>query len=70
MPLDFCLWDDISKRVAASAPAGTESIDAFKARMKRIALRTPPSRVRAAVEAMRSRAAKICEREGKDIPRD
>ena len=26
-PIDFCLWDDISKRVAAGAPAGTESVD-------------------------------------------
>ena len=70
MPLDFCLWDNISKRTLATAPAGKESINEFKARLRQVALRTPPATVRSAVLAMKSRAQKIWERDGKDIARD
>ena len=70
MPLDFCLWDNISKRTLATAPAGRESINEFKARLRQVALRTPPATVRSAVLAMKSRAQKIWERDGKDIARD
>ena len=69
MPLDFCLWADIGKRVAAGAPDGKESVEAFKARLRRTALRTPARTVRAAVLAMRPRALKIWECEGTSIPR-
>lgn len=70
MPLDFSLWKDIDTRVAASAPDGTETVAEFKRRLRRLALRTPASVVRAAVEAMRTRASAIWEAKGKDIARD
>ena len=70
MPLDFSLWADTSRRVEESAPADRESVDAFKKRLRLVALRTPSSTVRAAVEAMRKRAADIYAHKGKDIPRD
>ena len=70
MPLDFSLWTDIEGRLAASAPSGRESVDAFKARLRRIALRSPADRVRAAVESMRKRAANICEADDKTIASD
>ena len=70
MPLDFCLWDGISKRMDATAPAEAESATAFKARLRRVALRTSSTTVRAAVEAMRMRAKAIAESKGKDIARD
>ena len=70
MPLDFSLWNDIEKRLAEEAPTGVESVDAFKVRLRRIAMRTTTSRVRAAVAAMKSRAALIWRLKGEDIPRD
>ena len=70
MPLDFCLWDDISKHMDATAPAEAESATAFKARLRRVALRTSSTTVCAAVEAMRMRAKAIAESKDKDIARD
>ena len=70
MPLDFSLWNDISKRMEACDPSGPETTAAFKARLRRVALRTSIVTVRAAVEAMRNRARRIYEAKGKDIARD
>ena len=70
MPLDFCLWNDINKRMDETSPKGYESVKAFKARLRRTALRTPMKTVRAAIEAMKSRAQRIWEAKGKDIARD
>ena len=70
MPLDYSLWSDIEGRVIAGAPAGEESMDDFKIRLRRVAKRTPTSRVREAVAAMRTRATQIWEVKGKNIPRD
>ena len=70
MPLDFSLWNDISSRMDKSAPGGRESAKAFKARLRRTALRTSTTTVRSAVEAMRSRADQIWKAKGKDIARD
>ena len=70
MPLDFSLWKNIGIRVAASAPVGNETVIEFKKRLRRVALRTPMRVVRAAVEAMRTRASAIWEAEGKDIAMD
>ena len=41
MPWDFSLCVDIGKRALAGAPVGKESATAFKARLRRVALRTP-----------------------------
>ena len=70
MPLDFSLWACISKRVRESAPRGRESVASFKARLRRVALGTPSAVVRAAVEAMRSRARRIADAKGTGIARD
>ena len=68
--MDFSLWSDIEKRIAAGAPKGCEAVSAFEKRMRHIAMRTPTSRVRAAVAAMRTRATNIWVMEGKNISRD
>ena len=70
MPLDFCLWSEISKRAAAEAPRGKETVEAFSQRLKQVALRTPRATVLAAVGAMKKRARQIWEAGGKDIARD
>ena len=43
---------------------------AFKARLRRMALRTSTKTVRKAMEAMRTRARQIWEAKGKNIARD
>ena len=70
MPLDFTLWNDINRRMRKNAPVGLESAVAFKARLRRMALRTSTKTVRKAVEAMRTRAKQIWEAKGKNIARD
>ena len=70
MPLDFSLWNDINRRMDESAPSGHESGRAFKARLRRLALRTSTKTVRAAVEAMRSRADQVWKAKGKEIAMD
>ena len=70
MPLDFCLWSDINRRMDKTAPVGRESAAAFKAHLRRMALRTSTKTVRKAVEAMRTRACQIWKAKGKDIARD
>ena len=70
MPLDFSLWNDINRRMGETAPAGLESVVAFKARLRRLALQTSAKTVREAVEAMRTRAKQVWQPRGKDIARD
>ena len=70
MPLDFSLWEHIAERMQDGAPAGRESVSAFKRRLRRVAMTTPVSVVRAAVAAMRTRATMIWAADGKDIARD
>ena len=70
MPLDFSLWSNISSRLRDCAPRGRETIAAFKLRLRRVALGTPTAVVRAAVEAMQTRAKMIADARGKDIARD
>ena len=70
MPLDYFLWDDINRRMDKTAPRGNESAAAFKSRLRRTALSTSATTVRAAVEGMRKRAKAIWEAKGKDIARD
>ena len=64
---DFGLWADVSRRVE-SAPAGRKSVDALEKRLRQVALRSPSNIVRAAVEAMRTRAADIYEHAAEDHP--
>ena len=45
-------------------------VDAFRQRLRRIALRTPRATVQVAVGAMKKRAAMVWEAGGKDIARD
>ena len=70
MPLDFSLWTHIEIAMEKRAPSGYESVDAYKARLRRVAFRTPQSVVRKAVEAMKKRAQMIFDARGRDIARD
>ena len=68
-PLDFSIWAAIDKKALGGHAAG-ESIAAYKARLRRIALSMPRAEVRMAVEGIKKRAQAIFEADGGNIPRD
>ena len=70
MPLDFNLWESIQAAMDRCNPPGRESLADFKARLRRVALRTPKPVVQKAVEAMKKRAQMIYDANGADIERD
>ena len=70
MPLDFSLWQDVERRMDASAPSGYESKEAFKKRLRRTALSTPKITVRNMVATMRGKAKDIYDADGGDIASD
>ena len=70
MPLDFTLWASIEAAMAKCAPEGRESANAYKTRLRRVALNLPRAVVIKAVTAMKKRARKIYEADGGDIDCD
>ena len=70
MHVDFTLWNDINRRMGKHAPVCLESAVAFKAHLRRMALRISTKTVRKAVEAMRTTAKQIWKAKGKNIARD
>ena len=69
-PLDFSIWHAIETRASKGSPRGRETTDAFKSRLRRIAMRLPRREVRKAVVAIRKRADAIFKAKGKHIRMD
>lgn len=69
-PLDFSLWSAVQQKVLAEAPSGRESVAAFKARLRRTALRLPASLVKKAVENIQARAVAVLNANGGNIQAD
>ena len=69
-PLDFSLWDEISKRMVDSTPKHVETVAAYKKRMRLTALRLPRSLVVKAVSSMPTRMAAVVEAKGYAISKD
>ena len=69
-PLDFCLWEEVSKRMVASAPKRVESVAEYKKRLRMTALRLPPSLVTKAVASMPSRMCAVVNAKGYSIKQD
>ena len=69
-PLDFSIWHAIETRASKGSPRGSETTDAFKSRLRRIAMRLPRTEVRKAVVAIRKRADAIFKAKGKHIRMD
>lgn len=67
-PLDFSIWAEINSRMAKATPKKIETVKAYKARLRRTALRLPKKFVRKAVLAMPKQ--QVLEAKGKNIPRD
>ena len=69
-PWDFCLFEDIEGRAAASAPKGKETLGAFKKRLRLVALRTPAETIRKAFANIKPRCKAIVKAKGRDIDMD
>lgn len=69
-PLDFFLWAEVERRLALQNPKQPESMAAFKARMRRVALNIPSAVIRKAVASMKKRAQAIYDAKGHDISLD
>ena len=69
-PLDFSLWEEISKRMVLNAPDHVETVDAYKKRMRLTALRLPRSLVAKTVEAMPRRMEAVVQAKGYSISFD
>ena len=69
-PLDYSIWHDVNARIAKSAPARLESVKAYKARLRRTAMRLPEAFVRKTVLSLPKRIRQAIAAEGGNIPRD
>ena len=68
-PLDYSLWAAIQKKALAGSESG-ETIDQYKKKLRRTALRMSCRHVRTAVEQIKKRAQAIFEADGNDIALD
>ena len=66
----YCLWDEVEKRALESATKKPETVEAYKARLRSIALKLPKRVVTTAVEAIPKRAKAIVAANGGCIARD
>ena len=69
-PLDFCLWDEVSRRMVLNAPKHVETVEAYKKRMRMTALRLPRSLVTKAVESIPRRMEAVVQAKGHSISFD
>ena len=69
-PLDFSLWDEVEGRMAAQKAPARESIEAFKARLRRTAMAIPAAVVRSMLEDIKPRTQSVYDRDGGHIPED
>ena len=58
-PLDYWLWTEVERRMSQHPSRVNESADAYKKRLRRTAMAIPSNLVRAAVAAMKSKAAEV-----------
>ena len=65
-PCDFFLWDEISRRMDGCKPRGKEGVEAYKARLRRVALAIPAKVIVAGVKHIKKQAQAIWEAKGHD----
>lgn len=69
-PLDFSLWEEVGARMAKQNPPKCESIEDYKARLRRTALAIPERVVRKMLADIPTRAEDIYQNDGGHIARD
>ena len=70
MPLDYCLWTEIERRMLEANISGTETKAQYVARLRQTALRLPKGLVKKAVGQMRDRIHETFASKGKHISMD
>ena len=69
-PCDYALWQEVQNRMDAQKGPARESVEGFKARLKRTALSIPARVVTKMLTSMVSRTQSVYEEDGGHIPRD
>ena len=69
-PCDYSLWEEVQSRMDKQKEPAHESIDAFKARLKRTAMSIPPAVINKMLTSMVSRTQSVYDENGGHIPRD
>lgn len=69
-PLDYSLWEEVSRRMVASTPKDVETVVAYKKRLRITALRLPRSLVTKAVRSMPKRMRAVVAAKGHSIKAD
>ena len=69
-PMDFFLWSEVQRRMADQSPPANETVEGYKSRLRRTAMRIPQAVIKKAVLDIRSRARAVAAAEGGDIARD
>ena len=70
MPLDYSIWKLVENRMDKHTPTANETVEGFKARLKRTALRLPAELVKKVVAGIPKRAAAIVDAKGGNISLD
>ena len=69
-PLDFALWSEVESRMQAAPQPRNESVDEYKVRLRRTAMRIPTPVVRKMLGSMKARAESVYANGGGHIARD
>ena len=70
MPLDYCLWSEIERRMLEADVKGTESKVQYVERLRRTAMTLPKSLVRNAIGKLHGRIQQTFDSKGKHIKMD
>ena len=70
MPLDYRIWDLVEKAVLGKWPKKVETVEAYKARLRRTALAMPKKIVSKAIRATVPRTRAVVKAKGQAISRD
>ena len=69
-PMDYFLWQEIEARMSKNVPKKLESMDVFKARLKRTALSIPMTIIKKGVANMKQRVQNCFDNDGKFVAWD
>ena len=70
-PLDFCIWADIEKRMLMGGPKnGRENVEAYKVRLRRVAMATSKTLINRALLSMHDRIQAVYDAKGGHIAKD
>jgi hypothetical protein len=68
--MDYFLWQEIEARMSKNVPKKLESMDVFKARLKRTALSIPMTIIKKGVANMKQRVQNCFDNDGKFVAWD